>query len=81
MKNKLRNEQFGYRPKHSTSDFMIYLMEKINEIINQDKFSMILFFDLNKAFYTLDHNILFRKLEQFGIRGTLLDQQITKSSD
>ena len=73
MKNKLTNEQFGFRPKHCTSDLMIYLMEKINEIINQDKFSMVLFFDLAKAFDTLDHTILFRKLERYGIRGPPLD--------
>ena len=73
MKDKLTNEQFGFRPKHSTSDLMIYLMEKINEILNQDKFSMVLFFDLAKAFDTLDHNILFSKLERYGIRGTPLD--------
>src|SRR6218665_2710607 len=37
--------------------------------MDQNKFSLGVFFDLSKAFDTVDHNILINKLEYFGIRG------------
>ena len=69
MSDKLIKEQFGFRPKHSTSDLMIYLMEHISNLISNDSKCLVLFFDLAKAFDTLDHAILLRKLENYGIRG------------
>ena len=69
MKTKLIDEQFGFRPKHSTSDLMIYLLEHISKLLSSGENCLVLFFDLAKAFDTLDHKILLKKLEQYGIRG------------
>ena len=52
---------------------MIFLMEHINNILNDDENAMVLFFYLAKAFDTLNHDILFKKLEHYGIRGTPLN--------
>jgi len=41
----------------------------IIEALDQNKFSLNVFFDLSKPFDTVDPNILVKKLEYFGIRG------------
>ena len=73
IESKLIKEQFGFRPKHCTSDLMIFLLEHINSFINTDKYCMVLFFDLAKAFDTLHHGILLKKLQHYGIRGLPLE--------
>ncbi len=48
---------------------MIDFVDKIVQAIEQGKFSVGIFLDLSKAFDTINHNILIRKLEHYGIRG------------
>ena len=62
--------QFGFRKGHSTSHALIDLTEAIRRSIDQNKFSVGVFIDLQKAFDTVDHHILLKKLEHYGIRGT-----------
>ena len=61
--------QFGSRQKYSTSFALIHLTETIKEALDQGKYSCDIFVDLQKAFDTVDHNILMGKLKHFGIRG------------
>ena len=62
--------QFGFRKKHSTTHALLDLTEDIRNAIDNNKFSCGVFIDLQKAFDTVDHNILLKKLEHYGIRGT-----------
>ena len=61
--------QFGFRIKHSTNHALTHLVNKIATEIEQNKISIGVFLDLSKAFDTLNHGILFSKLENYGIRG------------
>ena len=64
--------QFGFRKNHSTSHALIHLVNKIASAIDQHETKVGVFLDLSKAFDTLNHQILFAKLEHYGIRDVAL---------
>ena len=61
--------QFGFRKQHSTSHAIITLIEKVSKALDTGKIVVGGFLDLKKAFDTVDHIILLRKLKLYGIRG------------
>ena len=67
--NVLFNKQFGFRSKHSTSHALVSLTESIRSQLDAGNFSCSVFIDLQKAFDTVDHEILIAKLHHYGIRG------------
>ena len=62
--------QFGFLPKRSTFDAVSSLVEKLYEGLNFNKISIGIFVDFKKAFDSVNHRILMRKLNLLGIRGT-----------
>lgn len=46
------------------------LAEKIKAAMENKKYTVGVFIDLKKAFDTMDHKLLRRKLDRYGIRGT-----------
>ena len=67
--NALYRKQYGFRKKHSTAHALISLTEQIRKSLDNGQFSCGVFIDLQKAFDTVDHNILLEKLKNYGIRG------------
>ena len=65
--------QFGFRTGHSTDHALISLTETIKASLDKKRFGCGIFIDLQKAFDTVNHDILLKKLEHYGIRGTALN--------
>ena len=62
--------QYGFRKSHSTNHALIEITEKIRKALDSGKFACGIFVDLQKAFDTVNHEILLNKLQHYGIRGT-----------
>jgi hypothetical protein len=54
----LYNLQFGFRAKHSTTHALINITEKIRSALDNNKVCCGIFVDLQKAFDTVNHDIL-----------------------
>ena len=53
--------QFGFRKRHSTTHALIDIIEKINEALDKKKIACGIFVDFQKAFDTVNHEILIKK--------------------
>ena len=62
-------KQFGFRKNFCTNHVIITFIENIQSALENNKFACEIFIDLEKAFYTVDHNMLLSKLNYYGITG------------
>ena len=68
----LYKSQYGFRKKHSTELAGLEFYDKIINNLENDKLPLAVFLDLSKAFDTIDHEILLKKLRYYGISGNSL---------
>ena len=72
--NILYQNQFGFRQGHSSHHALITLVNKITQSLDSGDMVIGIFLDLKKAFDTVNHKILVKKLYSYGIRGQLINR-------
>ena len=70
--NILSHHQYGFRKNYSTELAVNDIHEKLLNNLDKGLNSCTVFLDLAKAFDSVDHTILLRKLYKYGIRGITL---------
>lgn len=63
-------KQIGFRENYSATHVLVSLIEIIKKAIGNKQFMYALFIDWQKAFDTVDYNILLETLSHSGIRST-----------
>ena len=66
------DNQYGFRPKHSTEYAALELVDRIITQMDKKEVPINIFLDLSKAFDTIDHTVLLAKLRYYGIHDTAL---------
>ena len=68
----LYTKQFGFQKDHSTEHAILQLTNQILQSFDRDEFTIGIFIDLSKAFDTVDHTILLKKLAYYGVKNNNL---------
>ena len=71
--NQIYASQYGFRSGHSGENAISELVSVVLKGFQSNKYTIWVFLDLSKAFDTLEHTILLKKLHYYGIRGTAHD--------
>ena len=69
----LYEKKFCFQRNNSTEHAMLQLTRDITSYFEKGEYTLGVFIDLSKAFNTVDHQILIKQLQYYGIDGTALE--------
>ena len=67
--NIINEKQFGFRNNHSTYMALLIMLDNIRNALDSGECAVDIFLDFQKAFNTVDHDILLNELYNYGIKG------------
>ena len=67
--NQIYKSQYGFRTAHSCENAICELVSEIIKGKQDGMHTLAVFLDLSKAFDSLEHDVLLKKLYKYGIRG------------
>lgn len=65
--------QYGFRPGYSACTAAVDLVQYVSSLMDNNRYVVGLFFDLSKAFDSVNVTILSEKLRRYGVRGVVGD--------
>ena len=71
--NIISHHQFGFRKGRGTADAVMEFVDECVSAMDDKRHVVAVMLDLKKAFDTVNHRVLLRKLERIGFRGIVLD--------
>ena len=71
--HQIYESQYGFRAKHSCDHAIGELLSEITKSMELGKQTVCTFLNLSKAFDMLEHSVIFKKMERYGLRGPCLD--------
>ena len=72
-KGLLYKKQFGFQRNNSAEHAILQLTRGVTSSFEKGEYTLGVFIDLSKAFNTVDHQILIKKLQYYGIGCTALE--------
>ena len=72
IKRILYSHQYGFRKGFSTYMALVTLIDNLSTALENGEYAIGIFLDFSKAFDTVDHSILLKKLNHYGIRDNAL---------
>ena len=70
---QIYEKQYRFRSRHSCENAVSDLNGESVKNVHDGKYTIALFLDLSKASDTLEHSVIFEKMEKYGIKGNALN--------
>lgn len=67
----ISNSQHGFREGHSTTTAIFQMILKVSQALEKKNRVGMILCDLSKAFDSLDHDLLLKKMEWYGVSGVM----------